>query len=107
MGNDRVTGMTVSEAFIMMNADHMFDTDNWEASYDKSCVDVLFDDLGFMRHDHIMTVGGFKLVPFKLHAAKVPISFDEDGEIEDEEVRLFPTKELAEAALKYRPNKES
>lgn len=37
------------------------------------------------------------------YAAKVPVTFDEDGDPDEEEIQWFDTREEAEAALARRP----
>jgi hypothetical protein len=95
-------GIPERELWKVIDADHVYDKDNWEASYDRTCSDVLFEDIDFMDPKRIMKVGAFKVVPVELFAARVPISWDEHGDIDEQELRIFPSQEAAQAALERR-----
>ena len=85
-------GPAVTEA---RNPDYIYDPQEWEYTCDWDDRYLLTDDLTFGQILEVNTlfVGASKF------AARVPISFDEDGDVEDDEVQWFDSRGEAEAAL--------
>ena len=78
-------------------ADHVFEVDNWEVTYEARDADILFEELDFM-HRSVMRVGCLKRLPDQF-AARVPVDEpDENGDHEDFEWRFFDTEAEARAA---------
>lgn len=76
--------------------DYVYNPDDWLCTYDDAC------ELGeyYLEDSYCGTVleAQTLLLGPKLYGARVPISFDEDGDWDEEEIQWFATKEEAEQA---------
>ena len=85
------------EARLLKEADHVFDQDNWEST----CPDLgtLIETAGWDRDydGSIHRLGRLKAIP-DAYVVNLPESFDDEGEPEDWDVRMFSNVEAAKAA---------
>lgn len=77
--------------------DYVFNPEDWEETYHDTCElgerYVEDSDQGAILEAQTLIEGP------KIYGARVPTSFDEDGDWDGEEVQWFATKEEAEAAV--------
>jgi hypothetical protein len=81
-----------------LGIDH-FHMDEWECTYNYDQLDLLDEEIvdsndpWGVHEIHTLIEGP------KLYAARVPTDVDEDGDVHDEELLLFASREEAEAAI--------
>ena len=81
------------------NFDYAYYPEEWEFTCDASDLSSL-DEFAVQDKPRGTIVEMATLIRGpKKYAAKVPITFDEDGELDEEEIKWFDTREEAEAAL--------
>jgi hypothetical protein len=85
---------------LLKECDHIYNVDLWETTYPSDMIYELSEEAG-MRWDAtgaIVQVGRLKQMA-PVYAVNVPVSWS-DGEADDFEVRVFKTREQAEASYK-------
>lgn len=85
--------------------DYVFNPEDWEETYHTTCelaeCYVEDSDPGTVFEAQTLIEGP------KIYGARVPTSFDEDGDWDGEEVQWFATKEEAEAAANRKADSPS
>lgn len=90
--------VVTDEKRLLAEADYVFSVDDWESTHEDFGTLADEGDLNTLYRGEITTVGRLKSLP-NAYAINLPETFDEDGNPEDWEVKLFATREAATAAF--------
>ena len=89
----------VVERKLLAEADYFYDLDDWHTTYHDLGDVCEGTDLDYSFAGRIISVGRLKALP-TVFAVNLPVSYDEDGGVDEWEVSVFETHEAAQAAFR-------
>lgn len=89
--------MSEVERRLLGEADYVYNPENWEVTCNDLSELSETEDLHSMWHGEVLKFGRLKELP-PAYAVNVAVSWDDDGDPEEWEVKVFETEEDAKAA---------
>lgn len=86
---------------LLKDCDHIFNVNDWETTFGSDSIYELAEaaDITWENSAKIATVGRLRALS-SVYAVNVPVEYDDDGDVSEWEVKVFETREAAEAAFK-------